>query len=108
MNKKDIIDYLNRIKTYLNLSALCKKYNEMYSDNTIDYNNLRTVLKGNVPNRLSTDKLVAFYDFLIKDILQNEFLLESSNVKEDTIKQIIDEHSSKITAEVLEAIRHGV
>lgn len=66
MNKNEIIEYLNRIKPYINLTAICKLYNTENSQNIIDYNNLRVVLNGTSKTRLSESKLNNFVEFVYK------------------------------------------
>ena len=108
MTRSEIIEYLNNSKKYLKLSRLCEEYNFRNPKNAIDYNNLRTTLNNQTPNRLSTDKLVAFYDFLTKDILHDEFLTKNNLLKESEIKKIIKNSNDDLTNKILEVIGHGI
>lgn len=102
-----IVKYLNEIWPYIKLSEICKKYNESYPENIIDYNNLRNVINGTAPNRLSEDKLLSFYDFLIKDIFQEKFKIKSNELTTLKIKGIINDKASEMTSEILGALEHG-
>lgn len=99
MQKEAIINYLNNIKPYLNLSAVCSLYNELHKDDQIDYNNLRVVLNRQSINRLSEAKLNNFLSFLQNDLFCSVFNLNyiineemkiifTNNIKEYTNKMI--------------------
>ena len=107
MNKQMIVEYLNEIRQYINLLKICNEYNDTYPENTIDYNNLRNVIKGIAPNRLSEEKMLSFYDFLIKDIFQQKFKIESNELSTFKIEQIIQKKTSEMLNEVSEALEHG-
>lgn len=107
MKKQETVNYLNSIKEYLNLYALCSLYNEKYSENCIDYNNLRSTLNGNAPNRVSEEKLTAFYDFLTKDVFQDIFKVSSNEVCSMQIEQIIREQTKEMMLQISEELKHG-
>ena len=102
-----IVKYLNEIWPYISLSEICKEYNILYPENTIDYNNLRNVINGTAPNRLSEDKLLSFYDFLIKHIFQEKFKIKSNELNTLKIKEIIQDKTSEMISEISEALEHG-
>jgi len=102
-----IVKYLNEIWRYIRLSEICKEYNISYPENTIDYNNLRNVINGTAPTRLSEDKLLSFYDFLMKQIFQEKFKIKSNELNTIKIKQIIQDKTSEMMSEVSEALEHG-
>lgn len=107
MKKQNIIDYFNSIKDYLNLSALCNAYNEKYPNNSIDYNNLRLTLNYKATNRLSEEKLNAFYDFLTKDIFQDNFKVNSNAICSSEIEEIIHTKTEEIRVQIAEVLKHG-
>ena len=79
MKKNDAIDYLDNIKKYFNLSALCELYNTLHSDDPIDYNNLRVVISRKHTGRLSEDKLNSFIKFLHNDFYKGILKIQKSN-----------------------------
>ncbi len=107
MSKQMIVNYLNEIWPYIKLSEICKKYNVAYPENTIDYNNLRNVINGTAPNRVSRDKLLSFYNFLTKNIFEYKFKIKSNELNTFKIEQIIQDKTSEMMAEVLEALQNG-
>lgn len=107
MNKQAIVKYLTEIRKYINLSSICKEYNATYPENSIDYNNLRNVILGTAPNRLSEDKLLSFYNFLIRNIFQEKFKIKSNELNTQKIKDIIQEKTSEMMSEISEALEHG-
>ena len=102
-----IVNYLNEIWPYIKLSEICKEYNAAYPENLIDYNNLRNAINGTAPNRLSEDKLLSFYNFLIKNIFQEKFKIKSNELNKLKIKEIIQYKTSEILSEISEALEHG-
>lgn len=102
-----IAKYLNDIWPYIKLSEICKEYNVTYPENIIDYNNLRNVINGTAPNRLSEDKLLSFYDFLIKNIFQDKFKIKSNELNALKIKEIIQHKTTEMMSEISEALEHG-
>lgn len=107
LDKQTIVKYLNEIWQYINLSSICKEYNATYPENAIDYNNLRNVIKGTAPNRLSEDKLISFYNFLVKNIFQKKFKVKSNKLNTLKITEIIQEKTSEMMSEISEALEHG-
>lgn len=62
--KIEMIEYLARLKPYLNLSQLCESYNSQCEfKDKIDYNNLRNVINKTHINRLSEEKLYKFIEY---------------------------------------------
>ncbi|MGN0628255.1 MAG: hypothetical protein ACI4IW_01345 [Oscillospiraceae bacterium] len=106
MKKEESIKYINYIRRFLNLQALCNEYNSLYPENAIDYNNLRCTINGKAPNRLSEDKINSFVTFLKKDIFINKFLRNGvSNDKTDkAIKETILKHTEELTQSILEVL----
>lgn len=102
-----LVNYLNEIWPYIRLSEICKEYNISYPENIIDYNNLRNVINGTAPNRLSEDKLLSFYNFLIRNIFQEKFKIKSNELNTQKIKEIIQDKTSEMMSEISEALEHG-
>ena len=90
LSVSEIVNYLNEIWPYIRLSEICKEYNISCPENIIDYNNLRNVINGTAPNRLSEDKLLSFYNFLIRNIFQEKFKIKISNAAMPKIKTVGD------------------
>lgn len=107
LSKQMIVKYLNDIWPYIKLSEICKEYNVTYPENIIDYNNLRNVINGTAPNRLSEDKLLSFYNFLIKNIFQYKFKIKSNELNALKIKEIVQQKTTEMVSEVSEALEHG-
>ncbi|MBR6509535.1 MAG: hypothetical protein IKT38_02890 [Clostridia bacterium] len=107
LSKQMIVKYLNDIWPYIKLSEICKEYNVTYPENIIDYNNLRNVINSTAPNRLSEDKLLSFYNFLIKNIFQDKFKIKSNELNALKIKEIIQQKTTEMVSEVSEALEHG-
>lgn len=107
LSKQMIVKYLDDIWPYIKLSEICKEYNVTYPENIIDYNNLRNVINGTAPNRLSEDKLLSFYNFLIKNIFQDKFKIKSNELNALKIKEIIQQKTTEMVSEVSEALEHG-
>lgn len=105
MDKNESVEYINRIKPYINLSAICKLYNENTQD-VIDYNNLRAVLNGTSKTRLSESKLRNFikfvYNFLYPQIFKvyNTSFLLKDNIVENIIKKHFENMSDEIIGEL--------
>lgn len=108
MNKSEKIDYLNSIKRYLNLSALCELYNKT-SKEYIDYNNLRIVLNGNSETRLSEKKLDAFIEFLHVELFDKIFKVGEWKliINQNQIDSIIEKHAKNLKNELTEKINNG-
>ncbi len=107
MNKQDLIEYFREVWPYLKLSTLCEEYNCANPQNAIDYNNLRIAIKDSASNRLSEEKLVAFYDFLTKDIFQAKFKLKGNGLCSTQIEQIVNTKSAEMISQISEALSHG-
>lgn len=107
LDKQAIVKYLVEIRQYINLSSICKEYNVTYPENTVDYNNLRNVIRGTAPNRLSEEKLLSFYDFLVKGIFQEKFKIKSNELNTLKIEEIIQDKTSEMMSEISEALEHG-
>ncbi len=109
MTRLELIRYLNRVKPYMNLSALCHHYNRLHSDFSIDYNNLRVTLNNKAPYRLSTEKLQAFVDFLQTDIFEKQFKLKFNSLDQHSVlKSVIEKNADTLLNSILEAINHGI
>lgn len=102
MNKSEIIEYLNKIKPYINLTAICKLYNENTQD-FIDYNNLRAVLNGNSTTRLSESKLNNFINFVYKFLYIKVFEVYNTGsfVEKEKIENIVQRHFKEISDEIM-------
>jgi len=102
MDKNEIVEYLNRIKPYINLSAICKLYNENTQD-VIDYNNLRVALNGTSKTRLSESKLKNFIKFVYKFLYPKIFnVYETSFLSEnEVIKNITEKHLKNMSDEII-------
>ncbi|MBR5922426.1 MAG: hypothetical protein IKZ59_01395 [Clostridia bacterium] len=107
MNKQAVIDYLNSIRRYVNLTGLCKAYNHKNKNNSIDYNNLRCVLNGENKNRLSEEKLYAFFSFLKKDIFENEFIIPVNEISAVSINEIICAKTEEMKREIEGVLNNG-
>jgi len=92
MKKSHYRNYLNKIYPYLNISAVCQKYNESH-EKRIDYNNLRSFVKNADDTKLSIDRLEEFINFIKHDI-GFELILQKEN--EDIIKKHIHELKQEI------------
>ena len=103
----EVLEYLNEIRPYINLTELCKVYNDLHPDNAIDYNNLRNKINGTAPNRLSEEKVFAFYDFLAKEIFEAKFKLKSNTINETAIHRIIHEKTNEMIFEISGVLEHG-
>ena len=102
MNKNEIIEYLNKIKPFINLTAICKLYNEQTLD-IIDYNNLRVVLNGKSETRLSEIKLKNFLKFVYKFLYVKIFDIYNVNffVDKENIEFILQKHFNNISNEII-------
>ena len=102
MEKNEIIEYLNRIKPYINLSAICKLYNENTKD-VVDYNNLRVVLNGKSNTRLSENKLKNFIKFIYKFLYPNIFKVYDTSLllENKIITDIMKKHFKTMSNEII-------
>lgn len=105
MNKDKQIEYLNKIKPFINLKAVCENYNQL-NNNAIDYNNLRAVLNGVSKTRLSEEKLTSFinylYEYLYVDIFEVYDI--SLTAKQKKISNIISTYAKKIDEEIIKEL----
>ncbi len=108
MEKQAIINYLNNLRPFVNLSGLCKAYNQKNPDNTVDYNNLREVLNGGKNRRLSEEKLVAFFYYLTNDLFENVFRIQSKKLCASSIEQIVYTKTEEMKKEIAEALNDGI
>lgn len=108
MNKEEKIEYLNRIRPYINLKAVCEDYNQKHTP-PIDYNNLRAVLNGVSMTRLSEDRLTSFIDYLYTDLYRNIFIVESASffVQDSKIEEVIDYYSEKMKENLIREYKNG-
>lgn len=110
MNKLEKIDYLNSIVKYLNLSAICNLYNQINSENKIDYNNMRVVLKKQYLNRLSEVKIDSFIDFihsyLIDEIFQHTYKYEE--FCRNNIRNKVKSEIKKFSDSILEVVDNEI
>lgn len=97
-----MVDYLNRIKPYINLSSICKLYNENAQD-VVDYNNLRVVLNGKSNTRLSESKLKNFIKFIYKFLYPNIFKVYNTSLllENKVIAGIIKKHLKTMSDEII-------
>lgn len=104
MNKESSIEYLNKIKPFINLSAICENYNLNNSKNQIDYNNLRVVLNGQSYTRLSEDKLSAFVMYVRNKLFVDVFEMKQpvTSYSQEKVCNIITQYSQKMISEILE------
>ena len=107
MNKEEAVDYLNRIKPYINLSAVCEDYNKN-SDVNIDYNNLRAELNGNSKTRVSTEKLNIFIEYLYNNLYKNVFLINNIDnfISREQLDPIVYAHYVSLVDEIME-VKYG-
>lgn len=109
MNKEEQIKYLNKIKPFINLKAVCDNYNQMNS-NTIDYNNLRAVLNGVSKTRVSEDKLNSFISYLYHYLYTEIFDVYdiSLSEKQDRISKIICSYAQKLDNEITKELKNEI
>lgn len=103
MSKDRQIEYINRIKPFINLKAICEDYNSK-TDSPIDYNNLRAVLNGISTTRVSQEKLNCFIDYLYNDLFINVFEINNLDysINVDAIDYIIEHYSKKMRNQIIE------
>ena len=109
MDKNEIIEYLSGILPYINLSAICKLYNENTQD-IIDYNNLRVVLNGRSKTRLSESKLNNFIKFVYKVLYVRIFKVYDTGSFFETkkIEDIIQKHLKNMSDEIIGELNIGI
>ncbi len=107
MKKETEIEYINRIRPYINLKAICEDYNTKASSQ-IDYNNLRAVLNGVSSTRVSKERLESFVDYLHKDLFINVFQMKTNskplNINE--IEGIIKKHVFNMHDHLIEELEN--
>lgn len=108
MDKNESILYLNTIKPYINLKAICDDYNEKNSI-SIDYNNLRAVLNGVSETRLSEGRLISFIDFLYNDLYLNIFDVFKLKKEKDEkqIKEILTYYVNEMSNAIVKELNNG-
>lgn len=106
MEKEQQIRYLNEIKPFINLKAVCNDYNSK-NECTIDYNNLRAVLNGISKTRLSEEKLDSFIKYLYQYLYAKIFRVYEANHIIDTsvITTITEKHLKNLTDEIIKEIQ---
>ena len=104
MNKQSSIEYLNKIKPFINLSAICENYNSNNQENQIDYNNLRVVLNGQSYTRLSEEKLSAFVIYVRNKLFVDVFEMNQSTISysQEKVCDVITRYSKRMISEILE------
>ncbi|MBO4515944.1 hypothetical protein J5751_00470 [bacterium] len=109
MNKHDIIIYLNCIKPFLNLKAICEDYN-LKNPNTIDYNNLRAVLNGVSETRLSEERLNSFMTYIYHDLFAKTFDVYNLKRKNNStqIKKIVDYYVEEMSNKIIKEIHNEI
>lgn len=107
MTKEQQIDYLNKVKPFINLSAVCEDYNSK-SDTPIDYNNLRAVLNGVSKTRLSEERLDSFISYLYSYLYTEIFNAYSINyiLNSTKIKRIVNKHISLMIQDITMEVKN--
>lgn len=108
MKKEEAINYLNKIRPFINLSAICNDYNYNNPENPIDYNNLRVVLNRKAVTRLSEDKLNSFILYLFKILYTKTFEIKSvgKEIDENEIKKVLKTRLKSAVRDILEEIEN--
>lgn len=109
MNKTDLIAYINKIKPFLNLKAVCDDYNSK-TNNIIDYNNLRAVLNGVSKTRLSEDRLKSFIEYMYKDLFINTFDVYKlkNEQKNRRINEIVNHYINQMEKAIIKEFRDDI
>ena len=107
MGKERRIQYLNQIKPFINLRAVCNDYNSK-NDSSIDYNNLRAVLNGVSKTRLSEEKLESFINYLYQYLYVEIFRVYENDqlLSESVISDIAEKHLTNMKEDIIKEIRH--
>ncbi len=106
MTRDEMIDYINKVAKYSNVSAMCELYNNI-NDSKIDYNNLRVTIKRQSTTRMSDEKLSGFISFLKTVIVSDVFEVKRTNYAvEKKIIKIIDEKVNLFSEEIKEELRN--
>ena len=108
MNKDESIQYLQKIRPFLNLTAICADYNKHNPSNYIDYNNLRIVLNGKSHTRLSSTKLDSLIKYLFTTLYQDIFETETLKVSfyNDTITSIVTENMDNTKSTLIKELQN--
>lgn len=108
MKKEEQINYLNKIKPFINLKAVCEDYNQK-TTNPIDYNNLRAVLNGVSKTRLSEKKLNSFINYLYQYLYVEVFdtFDISQSIRKVDLTNIVSSYANKMSEEILKEIENG-
>lgn len=100
MDKQEIIEFLEKLKPYINLNSLCKAYNNANTDQ-IDYNNLRMIINRKSCNRVSEVKLKKLYNFIYQYLLNHIFEMQIINKDyKEKIYSIIDKAYVEVKKEI--------
>ena len=108
-NKDEQIQYLNKIKPFINLKAVCDDYNRL-NNSPIDYNNLRAVLNDISKTRLSEEKLTSFINYLYQHLYADIFNVydTSLDVRQASINKIVTTYASKMSEAIIKEIHNGI
>ena len=109
MTKEEAIAYLNSIKPYINLKAICEDYNNKgYSP--IDYNKLRAVLNGISESRLSESKINSFINYLYHDLYINKFKISKikDGIQAKTVSNIVFSYAEEISKALIKELNNEV
>lgn len=107
--KEEQIEYLNKIRPFINLKAVCEDYNRL-NNNSIDYNNLRAVLNGVSKTRLSEEKLSSFINYLYQHLYAEIFNACSvyPTIKQTSITDIVSVYALKMSEAIIKEINNGI
>lgn len=107
MIKNEQIEYLNRIKPFINLKAVCNDYN-LKTDSSIDYNNLRAILNGVSKTRLSEEKLNRFISYLYQHLYLEIFKAYdiAQFISTNTLSKITERHINNLKNDIIREIQN--
>lgn len=107
-NKEEQIHYINKIKPFINLKAVCEDYNRL-NNSPIDYNNLRAVLNGVSKTRLSEEKLTSFINYLYQHLYAEVFNVYEAapNIRQSSIDNIVTTYASKMSEAIIKEINNN-
>ncbi len=112
MSKTEMINYLNKIRPFLNLKAVCEDYNQYAPSNCLDYNNLRVVLNGISSTRVSEEKLYSFILYIRNVLLKNTFDFDEHchriQINEQAITEIIESHCKTLSVALIKEINDEI
>ena len=109
MNKAESIQYLNQIRPYINLKAICEDYNKR-GNPPIDYNNLRAVLNGVSESRLSESRINQFVEYLFSDLYIDTFKMNQTNneTRKTTVSNIILSYAEEISQAIIKELNNAI